>query len=59
MALAFSKGEAVRQVVPVIAGTVVDMILADGEVLYLVAYTDADGNAQQRYFKEHEIAAAV
>jgi hypothetical protein len=58
MALAFKKGDQVAQVVPVIQGEVLDMQIIDGEVQYLVAYTE-NGEAKQRYFKEAEIAAAV
>lgn len=57
MALAFQKGDQVRQVVPVIAGQVLDMQIIDGDVQYLVEYVE-DGETKQRWFKETEIAAA-
>jgi hypothetical protein len=30
----------------------------DGDIQYLVEYTDADGNAHQRWFKEDELIGA-
>ena len=56
--MAIPKGTKVRQVVPVIEGTVeaysVDQ--ENGGVLLLVVWQDADGNEQSKYFKEEEVA---
>ena len=51
------KGAAVRQIVPVITGTVVERRFRDDDDTfeYLVEYTDADGNAQSRWFTEPQI----
>lgn len=55
MALTFKIGQQVKQVVPVIAGKVVDASIIDGEVHYLVEWTDAEGNPQSRTFSEDQI----
>lgn len=51
------KGSAVKQVVPVITGTVTAVTYNDddGVFEYRVDYTDAEGNPSQRWFKESEI----
>ncbi len=55
--MAIAKGTKVRQVVPVIEGTVggysVDQ--ESGGVLVLVEWKDAEGNPQSKYFKESEV----
>jgi len=54
----FRKGVAVRKVVPDIVGTVIDARLdAELEMEYLVAFVDADGVEQQRWFGEAELVA--
>lgn len=56
---AFVKGQTVTQVVPApITGEVAGFSLdqENGEVLVLVAYKDANGEDQTRYFKQSEIA---
>ena len=56
--MAIPKGTKVRQIVPVIEGTVeaysVDQ--ESGNILMLVVWEDADGNEQSKYFKEGEVA---
>lgn len=55
----FTKGQTVTQVLPAaIQGEVAGFSLdqENGEVLVLVNYTDADGVAQSRYFKQSELA---
>lgn len=54
------KGAQVRQIVPVIAGTVAErrFIDADDRFEYLVEYVDADGNAQSRWFVDGQIEVA-
>lgn len=53
----FKKGDKVAQIVPVIKGEVVKFSVnqESGEVQYLVAWTDAEGQEQSRYFEGHEI----
>jgi hypothetical protein len=58
MALKFKTGAKVRQVVPVIVGSVTGMSIAGDEVVYSVEYTDADGVPHERFFGESEIEAA-
>jgi hypothetical protein len=58
--MAFAKGTAVTQVVAApFKGTVVGFSVDGntGEVLNLVSYTDAHGNAQQGYFTDAQLAA--
>ena len=55
MALAYKIGEAVREKVFVMTDGVVKSATigdTDGVVYFLVGYTDADGNAQERYIAE-------
>lgn len=55
----FKKGDAVRQVVPVIQGTV-DSYQVDqetGELQLLVVWTDENGEPQGKYFKAEELEA--
>lgn len=58
MPLAFKIGDAVRQVVPVISGTVKNFAIVDGDVQFEVAYTGADSEPHARFFAEGEIEAA-
>ncbi len=58
MSLKFKKGAAVRQVVPVVQGVVTDVMIIDGEVHYLVAWTGPDGERVERTFTEDQIEAA-
>lgn len=59
MALAFKKGDKVRQVVNVIEGEVVDVAVIDSDVQFKVDYVDANGEAHSRFFTEAEIKALV
>jgi hypothetical protein len=59
MGIKFKAGDPVRQVVPVIEGTVVGPVIQDGDVAFEVAYTDADGNQQVRTFTEDQIELKV
>lgn len=57
----FKKGDTVRQVVPVIQGTV-DSYQVDqetGELQLLVVWNDENGEPQGKYFKAEELEAAV
>lgn len=59
MAIAHKIGALVRQVVPVIEGSVVSVSIVDGEVQFEVAYTGPDNEQHSRFFKEEEIEAVV
>lgn len=52
------KGATVRQVAPVITGEVRDVKFdADAmSFVYLVGYTDAEGDSHERWFKHAELA---
>lgn len=57
----FKKGDAVRQVVPVVHGTV-DSYQVDqetGELQLLVVWQDEAGEPQAKYFKASELEADV
>ena len=56
--MAIPKGTKVRQIVPVIEGTVESYSVdqESGNILMLVVWKDADGNEQSKYFKEGEVA---
>ena len=59
--MAFTNGQTVVQVLPTAITGTVDGFGFDpvtGLVTVLVGYKDADGNDQQRYFKQNEIDAA-
>jgi len=58
---AFTQGQKVTQVLPApITGTVEKFSFDENtaEITVLVSYQDAEGNDQQRYFKQSEIQAA-
>lgn len=52
------KGATVRQNVPVIEGQVTQRRFSEdaGCMEYLVTYTDADGNAAERWFLEAQLS---
>ena len=55
----FKKGDVVRLSGVVPQGPVLAMRMdEDGNVSYLIEWTDADGNAQQRWFAESDLIAA-
>lgn len=58
MSIKFKTGAEVRQVVPVITGTVVNAAIVDGDIVFEVAYIGTDGEAHSRFFGEDEIEAA-
>ena len=49
------SGTQVSLVQPVISGQVAKAEIVDDEIKYLVAYTDANGQAQERWFSESEL----
>lgn len=56
MATKFKKGEAVRINTPVPQGPVMQFRMDDdGNVEYLVQWTDAEGQIQQRWFAEAQL----
>jgi hypothetical protein len=55
----FKKGDTVRLNAVLPQGPVVALRMdEDGNVSYLVEWTDADGAQQQRWFEESQLAAA-
>ena len=59
MALKFKKGDSVRQLVPVITGTIVEQNITDNEVAYKVEWQNAQGETESRWFKESELEAVL
>jgi uncharacterized protein YodC (DUF2158 family) len=59
MATAFKKGDEVKVIAVTPEGPVQALRMdEDGNFFYLVQWTDADGNVQQRWFEESQLAAA-
>lgn len=59
MATKFAKGQQVQLNAVVPQGPVVALRMTeDGTFFYLVQWTDADGNSQERWFEESQLAAA-
>ena len=59
MATTFTKGQAVKVLAVPPEGPVQALRMdEDGNVSYLVEWTDAEGNAQQRWFDEAQLEAA-
>jgi hypothetical protein len=58
--MAIPNGATVRQIVPVISGQVEQKRFHDesDQLEYLVAYTDADGQPQSKWFLESQIEVA-
>ena len=56
MALAFKKGDKVKQILVPIEGEVIGQQINDDEVVFHVEWTDAEGNQMSRWFKESELA---
>lgn len=55
----FKKGDVVKAVAVVPEGPVESMRMdEDGNVQYLLSWTDADGNAQTRWFDEAQLVVA-
>jgi len=48
-------GTQVSLVQPVITGQVAKAEIVDDDIKYLVAYTDANGESQERWFSESEL----
>lgn len=57
--MAFKKGDVVKLKTVVPQGPVVKMRMDDdGQVEYLIEWTDADGQLQQRWFAEDQLVEA-
>ena len=58
--MTFVQGQSVVQILPAAIKGTVEAFGFDqntGNVTVLVAYVDSEGNAQQRYFQQSELAA--
>jgi len=56
MATTFKKGDVVKAVAVIPQGPVTALRMdEDGNVTYLVEWTDVDGNVQQRWFEESQL----
>jgi hypothetical protein len=55
----FKQGDMVRQKVPLISGPIQDIQFnkSAGELEYLLAYTDSDGNNHFRWFVQSDLEA--
>lgn len=59
MATAFKKGDVVKLASVVPQGPVEALRMTeDGVIQYLVSWTDADGDVQQRWFDEEQLTGA-
>jgi hypothetical protein len=55
----FKRDDQVRLIQPVIQGTVIKRDIIDDEDMYLVAWTDENGEPQERIFREDQIEAVA
>lgn len=59
MATKFSKGQPVRLIAVVPEGPVLKLRMDDdGNIWYLIGWTDTAGAAQERWFREDELTEA-
>ena len=59
MATAFKKGDVVKAIAVIPQGPVTALRMDDdGNVSYLVEWTDADGHTQERWFEESQLTGA-
>ena len=59
MATTFKKGDVVKAVAVIPQGPVIALRMdEDGNVTYLVEWTDVDGQAQERWFEESQLTGA-
>lgn len=55
----FKKGDTVKIKFSILEGVIVDAAIGDqANMLYLVEYTDHDGETQSRYFEVDQVQAA-
>ena len=59
MALKFKRGETVKQVAPIVQGTVTETRVIGDELMVFVEYTDANGEKHERPFSEEELEAVA
>ena len=59
MALKFKRGETVKQVAPIVQGTVTETRVIGDELMVFVSYTDAAGVEHERPFSEDELEAVA
>jgi len=56
----FTKGQEVKLIAVIPEGPVLSMRMdEDGNVQYLIGWTDVNGAAQQRWFDEDQLVAVV
>jgi len=53
----FKRGETVKQITPIIQGSVTENRVIDDEMVVFVTYTDAQGVTHERPFSEDELEA--
>ena len=59
MATAFKKGDVVKAVAVIPEGPVLALRMDDdGNITYLIEWTDVDGQTQQRWFEESQLTGA-
>ena len=59
MATKFIKGQEVKVAAVIPSGPVIKLRMDDdGTFFYLLAWTDAEGNTQERWFAESELTVA-
>lgn len=59
MAANFKKGDVVKLNTVVPQGPVLDIqVNPEGEIIYLIAWTDAEGSEQIRWFSEAQLVSA-
>ncbi len=57
MALKFKRGDTVKQLTPIVQGTVTETRVIGDELMVFVTYTDANGVTHERPFSEDELDA--
>lgn len=58
MAASFKIGQEVQLITVIPEGPIVQLSVdQEGNIAYLVAYKDSDGDSQSRWFKEDELKA--
>jgi hypothetical protein len=59
MATAFKKGDVVKAVAVIPEGPVLALRMDDdGNITYLIEWTDVNGQTQQRWFEESQLTGA-
>lgn len=55
MANIFNIGDTVKQVTPVVQGVIDGKQFIGNDICYHITWTDANGETQERWFKESEL----